>query len=205
MEGVVRIGVRGFVEGAVGGVHGVDQFRAHVEAGRVAAQDQRFVAGAEIAGRLAVADADAGGADRRRQDDERRRAFRPLAAQMRYHRPVMRVFLAAAEEAAGLHHLAAGFVDRRRLVVDRAQDRVAVGRLGHEREMLADFDAGHVGLDRPERPADVVGGVGLEVPGVELAGTADEEEEDAVDVLRLLGRVEVGQRQGDGAGRGRRT
>ena len=112
----------------------------------------------------------------------------------------MRVFLAAAEKEARLHHLMAGFVDWRRLVVNRAQDRVAVGRLGHEGEVLADFDAGHVGLDRPERPAHVVGGVGLEVPGVELAGAADEEEEDAVDVLRPLGRVEVGQRQGDGAG-----
>ena len=82
----------------------------------------------------------------------------------------MRILLSAAEQVAGLHHLMAGLVDRRRLVIDRADQRIAVGHLGHQREVLADLDAGHVGLDRLERAADVVGGVGLEVPGVELAG-----------------------------------
>ena len=187
----------------MGGVHGVEQFARRLKAGGVGAEDERPMAGAERAGRLAVVDRDAGVADRRRQHDERRHPVRLRAAQIRQCRAVMRVFLAAAEEAAGLHHLVAGLVDRRRLVVDRAEDGVAVGGLRHEREGFADFDAGYVGSDRPERPADVVGGVGLGVPGVELAGAADQEEKDAIDILRLLGRVEeaeVGQRQADGAG-----
>ena len=163
--------------------------------------------GAEVARPLAVADADAGVADRPRQDHERRQSTRRAAAQMRQHRSVMGIFLAAAEQEAGLHHLMAGLVDRRRLVMDRADDGVAVGHLGHEREVLADLDAGDVGLDRPERAADRVGGVGLEVPGVELAGAADQEEQDAVDVRRtaagldLLGLQQIGQRQAHGPGR----
>ena len=69
--------------------------------------------------------------------------------------------------------------------------------------MFADVDAGDVRADRPEGAADVRRGDGFQVPGVELAGAADEEEQDTVDVagrgLRL-GPEEVGQRQAHGPG-----
>src|SRR5262249_20894285 len=58
------------------------------------------------------------------------------------------------------------------------------------------------GADRPEGAADGIGGGRLQVPGVELARAADEEEEDAVDVAAVCGphAVQVGQGQADGAG-----
>ena len=59
---------------------------------RFAVQKHRLVSGAKIAGRLAVADADAGVTNRRRQHHERRRAVLRRAAQMRDDRAVMGIF-----------------------------------------------------------------------------------------------------------------
>ncbi len=77
--------------------------------------------------------------------------------------------------------------------------------LGHKRKVLANLDSGHVGLDGPEGTANRVGSVGLEVPGIELTGPADQEQEDTVDVAAGLagGARQVGQRQADSAGAGR--
>ncbi len=50
----------------------------------------------------------------------------------------------------------------------------------HQREVLADLDAGDVGRDRLELAAHLGRGVGLHVPGIELAGRADQEDRDAI-------------------------
>ena len=109
----------------------------------------------------------------------------------------MRIFHLPAEEIAGLHHLLAGLMDGGGCVVDGAQDSVAVGHLSHEREVFANLDARGVGLGRPERTANVVGSVRFEIPSVELARAADEEEENAVYSLGRAGRqnIEASQRQ----------
>src|SRR5262249_12407543 len=83
-------------------------------------------------------------------------------------------------------------------------DRVAVGHRRHEREVLADFDAGHVGARGPEGAADVAGCVQLQVPGIEMPGAADKEQQDTVDVSSPAGHrfesAEVGEREADGPG-----
>src|SRR5439155_22852430 len=59
-----------------------------------------------------------------------------------------------------------------------AHDGVPIGAPGHEREVLADLDAGHIGRDGTEGTADVRGSIGLQVPGIKLTRTTDEEELD---------------------------
>src|SRR5262249_5838443 len=62
---------------------------------------------------------------------------------------------------------------------------------------------GDVGLDRLEGAAHRVGGVRLQVPGVEVAGSADQEEQDTVDVAgpgRSVGLHQVRQGQAHAAG-----
>ena len=95
----------------------------------------------------------------------------------------MRVFYAALEEAAGLHHLMAGIVDRGGGVIDAADDRVFVGVLRHAREIFGNFDARDIGLDGLVGAADLDRGVGLHVEGVELGRAAHEEQHDAVGVF----------------------
>src|SRR5258708_5545607 len=102
---------------------------------------------------------------------------------MRYHCAVMRVFLPALEKMAGLHQLVTGLMDGRFRVVDGAENGVTVRHVGHEGEAFADLDAGDVRFDLAERAADVGGGIGFEIERVELAGAADEEEKDAVDIV----------------------
>ena len=86
--------------------------------------------------------------------------------------------------------------------MDRADDGVLVGQTRHAWEVLADPDAGDVGLNGPERAANVVGRVRLEVPGVDLAGAADEEEEDATHIAGGIGvRRRGGERQAGRSGR----
>src|SRR5687768_9800548 len=129
-----------------------------------------------------MADIHPGVADPLRQDHERGDAHALRTPQVRQDRAVVRLLLAESEQPAGLHELVAGLVDRRRLVMDRADDGVAMRELSHAREELADVNAGHSGGDRPERAAYVAGRVRFGVPGVELARAADEEQEDQVDV-----------------------
>jgi hypothetical protein len=112
----------------------------------------------------------------------------------------MGTFLAVSEQMARLHHLLAGFMDRRFLVMDRANESIVLRPLGHSWKVLADPDAGYVGRDRPERPADGVRSVGLQIPGIELAGSANKKEEDTVDILAGVSGVQIGQRQTDGPG-----
>ncbi len=95
----------------------------------------------------------------------------------------MRVFHASLEEAAGLHHLVAGIVDRGGRMIHTANDRVFVGVLGHAGKVLGNFDAGNVGLDGLIGAANLDRGIGLHVPGVELRRPADQEEHDAVGIF----------------------
>jgi hypothetical protein len=61
---------------------------------------------------------------------------------------------------------------------DRSDDRGPVHHPGEPGEDLADPDAGHVGVDRPELAADLDGGLGLEVPQVLVRRPAPEEDID---------------------------
>src|SRR5262249_18339903 len=97
---VTRAAVLGGVEGALDVIHRVEQGLACLEAFRIdavrrsqiadaeaggsgiATQEEWFVLGAEIARRLAVADAKAGVADWSRQHHERRQAIRLATLQM---------------------------------------------------------------------------------------------------------------------------
>ena len=51
-------------------------------------------------------------------------------------------------------------------------DRVLVGQLGQARELLADLNAGHVGLDGPKLAADFLGRIRLEVEEIQMRRTA---------------------------------
>ncbi len=53
---------------------------------------------------------------------------------------------------------------------------------GHAREDFADLHAWHVRGNWPIGATNFRRGVGLGVPGIELAGAADQKEHDAVDV-----------------------
>jgi len=179
----------------MGAVHGVEQRSGVRQTRRVGVQNERLMLGAESAGALTVRDADAGVAQRRRQHDERRHPGDARTTLPRQYRAIMRMLLTAAEQMAGLHHLLAGFVDRRFFVMHRAHQSVTPGALGHPREMLADSDAGDTGLNRSKGAADRVRRIGLGIPGIDLTGTADEEEEDTVDVLVRRPCTQVRQRQ----------
>src|SRR5262249_47500461 len=63
-------------------------------------------------------------------------------------------------------------------VVDGAQNGVLVRVLRHARQPVADANAGYVGIRGSEGAANLFGGIRLEVPHVELGGTAGEEEHD---------------------------
>ncbi len=197
--GVEQAGVGRGLEGADGAVDGrAERAAALLADGRqvvgreevghaerlvvgVGVQDERVERLAQVAGPLAVRHVAPRRADRAGEQDVRR-DLPPRPLQLRQGAAVVRVLDPAAEEAAGLHHLVAGVVDGRRRVVDRADQRHLVHLAGQLREDLADLDARHAGRDRPERPADLLGRVGLHVPGVELRRPADQEQQDAVDV-----------------------
>src|ERR1051325_4351308 len=69
-------------------------------------------------------------------------------------------------------------------VVEAAEDRVLVGHLRQARQVLADVDAGDVGADRPKLAADLVGGAGLEIEGLQMARPAVGPEEDDREIAR---------------------
>jgi hypothetical protein len=120
----------------------------------------------------------------------------------------MRVLLPAAEQPAGLHQLMARLVNRGLIMVKRAHQGVAVGAPSHQREVLANLNAGYIGRDGTERPAHLRGSLGLQIPGVQLAGAADQQQHDTIPVVRSGPRcglevVQFGQRQSDRARRQR--
>ena len=114
----------------------------------------------------------------------------------------VRMFDAAGEEPAGLHHLMAGVVNGGGGVVTAADERILVGVFGHLREDFADLHSGHVGVDGLERPTYLIRRLGLRIPGIDLTGAAHQEEHDGVDVVVLdrSGRFlsqKAGQRQAE--------
>ena len=112
-----------------------------------------------------------------------RRNVAVRAFQLGQHAADVRILDAALKQPAGLHHLVAGIVNRGGCVIDAADDGVFVGLLRHARKILGDLDARNIGLDGIVRPADLDGGVGLHVPGVELGWPADQEQHDAVRIF----------------------
>ena len=72
------------------------------------------------------------------------------------------------------------------VVPERADQRDLVHLPGEPRQVLADRDARHVGRDRPELAAELGRGVGLQVPGVDGAQAAVQEDEDQRDVAGRL-------------------
>ena len=138
---------------------------------------KRVEGGAQPAGGLAVRHLDARVLDRAGDHHEGRHLV-PRAEPLRRHRADVRVLLVGPAKPSGLEQLLAGLVDRRGVVVDRSDERQPVHPGGQPREMLADPDAGNPGGDRPERPPDLGGSIGLGVPRLELAGPADEHQQD---------------------------
>ena len=68
---------------------------------------------------------------------------------------------------------------------DGAEQREPVRACGEERQQLADFDAGDVGLDRLVRAADLGRSVRLHIPGIELAGASHQKQLNDVKVIVL--------------------
>jgi hypothetical protein len=91
----------------------------------------------------------------------------------------MRMLQSAAEQPAGLHELMAGFVDGRCIVMHRSNKRVFAGNAAHEREVFADCECRHGRAYRPKRTTHFLWRIGFQIPSIELAGTADKEQEDA--------------------------
>ena len=77
------------------------------------------------------------------------------------------------------HHPVAGPQVLGLAVAHRADDRALIGDARHPRHVLADLDAGHIRVDREERPPHVLGGVGFEVPHVHVGRPAREGIRDA--------------------------
>jgi len=84
-------------------------------------------------------------------------------------------------------------------VADRADEGYTIGHCGELGEELADFHAGHDGFDRVVFAADFGGGVGLEVPHVDVGRAARQKDVDDRLVralaLRRLNAEHIGQRQ----------
>src|SRR5437764_6873361 len=86
----------------------------------------------------------------------------------------MRMLDAGLEQPAGLHHLMSSVMHCRGSVVTGADQGKLVGMLGHLRKDVCDFDAADIGLDGFEGSANFRRGVGLGVPGINLARPADQ-------------------------------
>src|SRR6266516_1252483 len=97
----------------------------------------------------------------------------------------MRIFLAFLEQPAGLQELMTRLMNRGGFVVDRAENRIPVGHPGHERKMLTDLDARNIGGDGPKGPPHLIRGLPLRIPSVQLAWSANQEKDDAIDVLAV--------------------
>jgi hypothetical protein len=100
----------------------------------------------------------------------------------------MRLLVAELKEPPGLHVLMPHVVDTGAGVVHGPQERVFVRVLRHARKDFADLNAGDVGGDGFVGTADFGRRVRLHVPGVELAGPADQHQQNAIDVAGRLHR-----------------
>ena len=114
------------------------------------------------------------GASGRVGSRRRRREVRPVSG-----RRAVGVVIDLRRRVSGQYPVGRGEM-RRVVVLERAGERrQAVGLPRASRKMLADPDARRGGRDRGERAADVLGRVGLGVPGVKMAfRTAPLEDQD---------------------------
>src|SRR5258706_4025061 len=101
----------------------------------------------------------------------------------------MRMLDTALEESTSLHHLMTGVMDGGGSVIHAADERKFIGVFRSAGEILGDFDARDVGLDRPVRPADFDRRVRLHVERVELRRSAHQHQKDAIDVAIAVGRA----------------
>ncbi len=115
---------------------------------------------------------DSGVADRRGQHDVRRH-FSLGTEQLRVHAAHMRILDATLKQAPRLHHLMAGFVDRRSRVIERSHDRKLVRLLGRERQYFREEQPIRLGFDRPEWAANFSGRLRLGIESVVLRRAAD--------------------------------
>ena len=159
---------------------------------RIGHQHERIVRLAEEAGVLAVRQVAAGAAHRLGQDHVRRQIGLAARAGTQRAAGVRRVD-AAGEQPAGLHHLVAGVVHGGGRVVAAADERELVGDASRAAgRFRRSRMPGDVGVDRLERPADLGRGVGLHVPGVDLAGRAEVEDHDHRALVVILGHGALG-------------
>ena len=152
----------------------------------------------EKTGCLAVADADAGAVNGSGNDGKGRSARDSGTFPLRQHRPEVRIFAAILKQPAGLHQLMAGFMNRRRRVMDRAHDGKLVRPRRHPRQVFAELDAGNARADGSKRPTNIGGRIGLWIERIDVARPADEKQQNAIDVFACGGgaqKAQIGERQ----------
>ena len=183
-------------------VHAGQQFLAVVEAGRVDDGRRRQVGHGEIGGVGVGVDDERGGGGAEigragagvhlgQADVGRHGTARPEGAgdDGAVGRPLVvgveRRVEAGRREIAGQHVVVGGAVVGV-VMAEGADEGDLVHLPGHARQMFADADAGDVGVDGVEIAAELDRGVRLEVPRVDGAEAAVQEEEDERDIFRRL-------------------
>jgi len=95
----------------------------------------------------------------------------------------MRVFLAAATQVAGLQQLLARFVDRRGPVINGPYQGIPMGLSSHEWKMFANLHPWDIGPDGAKGAANILRGCRFQVPGIQMAGAANQKQKDTVNVF----------------------
>ncbi len=134
----------------------------------------------ETSGALSVAGRDAGVFNGARQKHERRRLM-AWPAQPGKNSAIMRI-QPIAVRMTGLHRLMPDLMNGCSAMCHRPHESISVGHRRHEWQMLADLDTGNIRSNGPERAANGFGRVRLRVPGIEVARTADEEQDNAIPI-----------------------
>ena len=203
--GVQKLGVRAVLKSFDGAVDHASQLSPPVDAHggnvvgrqkvghlevrvrRVGIQHEGVERLAEKSGVLPVRHIAAGGPHGARNQNVRRNvALRPQ--EFGGHATDMRILDAALKEPAGLHHLMPGIVDGCGGVIDGTEHGELVGIPRHARENFRNLHARHVGRERLVGAADFRRRFRLHVPGIQLAGRAQQEDENTVDVFVGLDR-----------------
>ena len=144
---------------------------------------------AEMSGRLAMQRSRSRVADLTGQHD-RRRQRAATAEDFRDHRATVRLHTIGVELVAGHHPPLAVFVAGPGLVMQAANQSDLVHHASHQREVLADLNARHVGVDRRELASNLRGCFRLHVPRINLPRRPDQKDRDAVPnfLLSLINR-----------------
>jgi hypothetical protein len=112
-------------------------------------------------------------------EDDEGREIGFSSAEVTENRTGVRALDPAGEAASGLHDLPTCVVDGGAVVVTGADEGELVGDGGVFGKDFGDLDFRGFGVDGFEGAADFGGGVGFHVPEVDMAWTAEVEEEDA--------------------------